>query len=76
MDYFHQYLLTYLTEGRLDLVHSMGRDEFFSLLTSRTEAAATAFEQARRQGHDVTTAQELAVQVLIDGLDTENSPAE
>jgi len=76
MDYFHQYLHTYLTEGRPDLIRSMSQDDFFSLLTTRAEAAASAFEQARRQGHDVTISQELAVQVLTEGLNAEDNPAE
>lgn len=75
MDYYHQFFRTYLTENRQDLVDSLGRDDFFSLLETRSKAAAAAFEQARLAGHDMTTAQELAMRVLVEGLESdENSP--
>lgn len=69
MDYYRHFLHAHLTESRPDLVDSLGREDFFSLLKTRSEAAATAFEQARLNGHDVTTAQELAMRVLVEGLE-------
>jgi hypothetical protein len=75
MDYYHQFLCAYLTENRQDLVDSVGHDDFFSLLETRSKAAAAAFEQARLAGHDVNTSQELAMRVLVEGLESdENSP--
>ena len=73
MDYYHQFLRAYLTENRQDLVDSLGRDDFFSLLQTRSEAAAAAFEQARLAGHDVNTAQELAMRVLAEGLESDEN---
>jgi hypothetical protein len=71
MDYYHQFLRAYLTDNRQELVDSLGRDDFFSLLQTRSEAAAAAFEQARLGGHDVNAAQELAIRVLVEGLESD-----
>lgn len=76
MDYYHQFLRAYLTENRQDLVGSLGRGDFFSLMKARSDAAAAAFEQARLTGHDVSTAQELAMQVLVEGLEPDESSSE
>lgn len=73
MDYYHQFLRAYLTENRQDLVDSLGRDDFFSLLQTRSEAAAAAFEQARLGGHDVNAAQELAMRVLVEGVESDEN---
>lgn len=70
MDYYQQFLHAFLTQSRPDLVDSLGRDDYFSLLQTRSEAAAAAFEQARLGGHDVNAAQELAMQVLVEGLES------
>lgn len=76
MDYYVQFLHLHLTETRPDLFHSLGRDDFFSLLKTRSEAAAAAFEQARLAGHDVNVAQEEAMRVLTEGLEHEANPDE
>lgn len=73
VDYYHQFLRAYLIENRQDLVASLSRDAFFSLLKIRSEAAATAFEQARLSGHDVNAAQEVAMRVLVEGLEADEN---
>lgn len=74
MDYYHQLLRAHLTESRPDLVAALGHDDFFSLLETRSAVAAATFEQTRRDGYDVNTAQEVAIRRLIEGLESGESP--
>lgn len=69
-DYFQQRLHSYLSEEHPDLIESMNPVEFSAFLTTRAEAAAGSFEQARRAGADMVTAEELAQQTLRAGLDS------
>ena len=62
LSYYHLYLQKHLQENRFEQVGDA------SFIETRADLAATAYEQARREGYPIEGAQELAMQTLLKGL--------
>ena len=62
MDEFRLYLLRHLRDHHFPQANNRG------FLTERSEAAYEAFVNYRLEGKSVTTARELAMRVLLDGV--------
>ena len=62
LSYYHLYLQKHLQENRFEQADDA------SFIETRADLAATAYEQARRDGYPIEGAQELAMQTLLKGL--------
>ena len=62
LSYYHLYLQKHLQENRFEQAGDA------SFIETRADLAATAYEQARREGYPIAGAQELAMQTLLKGL--------
>lgn len=62
LSYYHLYLQKHLQENRFEQADDA------SFIETRADLAATAYEQARREGYPIEGAQELAMQTLLKGL--------
>ena len=62
LSYYHLYLQKHLQENRFEQAGDA------SFIETRADLAATAYEQARREGYPIEGAQELAMQILLKGL--------
>lgn len=62
-NYYSSYLRAYLTDA------GDARKDDDDFISSRADAASEAFEDNRRSGVPAACAQELAMAVLMDGLD-------
>lgn len=62
LSYYHLYLQKHLQENRFEQAGDA------SFIETRDDLAATAYEQARREGYPIEGAQELAMQTLLKGL--------
>lgn len=62
LSYYHLYLQKHLQENRFEQAGDA------SFIETRADLAATAYEQARREGYPIEGAQELAMQTLLKGL--------
>ena len=61
LSYYHLYLQKHLQENRFEQADDA------SFIETRADLAATAYEQARREGYPIEGAQELAMQALRKG---------
>ena len=62
LSYYHLYLQKHLQENRFEQAGDA------SFIETRADLAATAYEQARREGYPIEGAQELAMQTLLKGF--------
>ena len=69
LDFFELYLTDFLQSDFPELLRKLSSSEIKTLLTVRASNATTAFENARKEGLTVMTAQEVAIHSLVQGLD-------
>ena len=62
LSYYHLYLQKHLQENHFEQAGDA------SFIETRADLAATAYEQARREGYPIAGAQELAMNTLLEGL--------
>ena len=62
LSYYHLYLQKHLQENRFEQADDT------AFIETRADLAASAYEQARREGYPIEGAQELAMQALLKGL--------
>ena len=68
LTYYQLYLKNHLQSDFPELLRKLGAVEVENLLNERVIQATVTFENARREGLDIPSAQEMAVVALVQGL--------
>lgn len=68
LTYYQLYLKNHLQSDFPELIRKLGSVEVENLLNERVLQATVTFENARREGLNISSAQEMAVAALVQGL--------
>ena len=68
LTYYQLYLKNHLQSDFPELLRKLGAVEVENLLNERVIQATVTFENVRREGLDISSAQEMAVAALLQGL--------
>lgn len=68
LTYYQLYLKNHLQSDFPELLRKLGSVEVENLLNERVIQATVTFENARREGLNISSAQEMAVAALVQGL--------